>query len=106
MEDKKVNVHSHRVPEPIIYFANSESDISNGKRHLAEISFQGKIKIFDYVPDFDSVEYSKPNNPEAFVITQLITLELIEDADPYTLGVLVKQTYQKLKAHMDKYIAK
>jgi hypothetical protein len=82
------------------------NELEEAKSRTANIRFDCLVKMFDYGQRqiggvFLSVPKSLP--PQWFKCEMKLTLELVAEADPYTLGMAIKEAYLRLKHHIEQY---
>ena len=93
------------VKSEISYPSPDEMDIA--KYRTMNIRFDCLVKMFDYgqIEPRSLMPFAqpKPLPPQWFKSELKLTMELVSDADPYHLGMIIKQAYQKLKNHIEVY---
>lgn len=83
------------------------SEIDEAKYRTMSVRFDCLVKMFDYGQIEPRIPMPfvqrKALPPQWFKSEMKLTMELVADADPYTLGMAIKQAYQKLKEHIELY---
>lgn len=82
-------------------------EIDEAKYRTMSVRFDCLVKMFDYGQIEPRIPMPfvqrKALPPQWFKSEMKLTMELVADADPYTLGMAIKQAYQKLKEHIELY---
>ncbi len=78
----------------------SPHEIDEATQRIASIRFDSLVRMFDVAKPHNKVT---PLQPQWFKSELKLTMELIEDSDPYLLGRIIKDAYFELKKHIEQY---
>jgi hypothetical protein len=83
------------------------NEMDEAKYRTMSVRFECLVKMFDFAQKEPKSSFffmeSKPLPPQYFKSEIKLTMELVANADPYTLGIVIKQAYNNLKRHIDQY---
>ena len=82
------------------------SEMEADTRRLCEIRFDCMVKMHDAAFKKSKGmlwQEKQSKTPQWFKSNTTLTLEFIKDADPYTLGVRIKEMYHQLEKTIEKY---
>lgn len=77
---------------------------------MAEIRMEAYVTLYNYGfrPDPENRFLFPPSlkekKPEWFKINSRLTQEMIDNSDPHTLGIYIKQINDQLKQHIRQYV--
>lgn len=76
------------------------------KQRMTSVRFDALVRMFDsgqIQPKGGFLHTPKPLPPQYFKCESSLTMEFVKDADPHTLGSILKKMYAELEEHIHKY---
>lgn len=85
------------------------SEETKGRPRMLEIEFSARVTMYEQEKvekrrnELFNFRTYKQRTPQWFKAIHMIPLEIIENGDPYEIGMKIKQIYQDFNSHLGNY---
>jgi len=95
------------MSETNIETVSNPNELEIAKYRMMDVRFDCLVRMFDsgQIQPKSSLPFveREPLPPQWFKLETKLTMEFVEGADPYQIGMAIKESFWKLKKHIEDY---